>query len=488
MTLVALDMNATRVRVLHGLSPREGRPLSLVGTDADLPMALSVEGAQPQIGRAGASLCRRSPHLACTDFLARLGDQHHWSGPRCKIDSCGALTAILEHIVSRVPRHTAAVVALPGYLEPERRAHLEHVAELASLRLHGSLDAALAGALTAHAQQAWDGAALYLDIDEHALTWSTLLAGDGSIRVLHVEPHTALNLRLWKERVLAVAADACIRRSRRDPRDSPDAEQMLYDQIDALLLACLERRAGELNVKGPNWSHSFPLTAPELATACRQLSERTLDAFHNCAEAAAHYGPLRTVLVSAEASRLPGLVPSLETELTAFAAPLGSDDPGEDLLDEAPLCVRILGRDAVAGAAMFLANQFQRGLLAAGHLEDAPVLEPQSPTIGAARLHFRGRDHQMRSTIFLLGRDPRCDLVFDTGEHPSVSGQHCKIVYEQQSFTLYDLSRHGTLVNDRPVIQQRDLQAGDWIRLGPGGPLLRFLGQTIDNRKLMPTA
>jgi hypothetical protein len=37
-------------------------------------------------------------------------------------------------------------------------------------------------------------------------------------------------------------------------------------------------------------------------------------------------------------------------------------------------------------------------------------------------------------------------------------------------------------------VGQRELHPGDWIRLGPGGPLLRFLGQTIDKRKLMPTA
>ena len=56
--------------------------------------------------------------------------------------------------------------------------------------------------------------------------------------------------------MLAVSADACIRRSRRDPRDCADAEQMLYDQLDGLLLACLERRAGEINVQSAGWSHS----------------------------------------------------------------------------------------------------------------------------------------------------------------------------------------------------------------------------------------
>ena len=39
--------------------------------------------------------------------------------------------------------------------------------------------------------------------------------------------------------------------------------------------------------------------------------------------------------------------------------------------------------------------------------------------------------------------------------------------------------RYGTLINDRPVQHQSALQPGDWIRLGPNGPVLRFLGQQI---------
>jgi hypothetical protein len=38
------------------------------------------------------------------------------------------------------------------------------------------------------------------------------------------------------------------------------------------------------------------------------------------------------------------------------------------------------------------------------------------------------------------------------------------------------------------VIQELVLQAGDWIRLGPGGPLVRFLGKSADQLKLMTIA
>jgi pSer/pThr/pTyr-binding forkhead associated (FHA) protein len=103
-------------------------------------------------------------------------------------------------------------------------------------------------------------------------------------------------------------------------------------------------------------------------------------------------------------------------------------------------------------------------------------------------LQFRNQDYLLRGRPFLLGRHAECDLVFDSDQYPTVSGRHCEIVYERRSFVLRDRSRHGTLVNERPVISEMVLQAGDWIRLGPGGPLLRFLGRAADQLKLMTTA
>jgi hypothetical protein len=232
MTLVAVDVNATRVRVVQGVSAREGRPLALEGTATDLPMAVSVEGRNPQPGRAGVSLCRRSPHLACTNFLPHLGEQRVWSGPRCKVDASRALVTVLDQVAARAGKHTAAALSVPGYLLPDQRALVEKAAEQARLHLYGTVDAGLAAALAAHAQQPWDGLALVLDVDEHALSLTAVVAEQGTAHVAQQEFHVPLGERAWKERLLGAVADACVRRSRRDPRDSAEAEQALYDQLD----------------------------------------------------------------------------------------------------------------------------------------------------------------------------------------------------------------------------------------------------------------
>jgi pSer/pThr/pTyr-binding forkhead associated (FHA) protein len=90
------------------------------------------------------------------------------------------------------------------------------------------------------------------------------------------------------------------------------------------------------------------------------------------------------------------------------------------------------------------------------------------------------------SDPFTLGRQPPCDLVFDGAAYPTVAPRHCEIVQAGAGYTLRDGSRTGTLLNERPVPRSAPLQPGDVIRLGPGGPLLRFLGQPAFLSPLAP--
>ncbi len=475
MTLVALDVNATRIRALQASSPREGRPAALDGASADLPLALNLEGRTPLPGQAGLALCRRSPHLACVGFLPHLGDRREWTSPRFRIDAARALGLLFDQVAARVGKHNAVAIAIPGYLFPDQRTLVRKAAEQSRMKFFGTVDASVAAVLTAHAQQVWEGLTLVADIDDHALTWTLVDVESGFARVVHGEPHLALGLTAWKERLLDTVADACVLWSRRDPRDSAEAEQALHDQLDGLLLACHEGRPAEVTLKA--WSLQLPLNPSEVIASCRPLLDRALVAFEAAIEAAAAHGTVRTIVLNSAVARLPGLVPALERLSTSLTSPEGGAAP-----------VRILGPDAIANAVLDLAARWQTGTLRTGHLDAAPLLEAHSPAIGPARLQYRGCEHLFHSALFVLGREPRCDLVFETVEYPSISGQHCKIASERGGFVLHDLSRHGTFVNERPVVGQKALEAGDWIRLGPGGPLLRFLGHALDQRKLLPTA
>jgi hypothetical protein len=492
MTLVALDLNATRIRAACGATAAEARPLALDGKQPELPMALSLEARHPALGRAGTALCRRSPHLACLCFLPYLGQRREWTGPRQTIDADQALSLVFEHIYGLSGKHQTMAVAVPGYLFPEQLGLVLRLGEKAKLKLRGTVDVALAAALASHALQAWDGLGLVADVDDHALTWSAVTVDGGMIRLLHSQSDPQLGLVAWKDRLLGSISDAFIRKSRRDPRDSADAEQLLYDQIDGVLQACAEGYQAEVAVRSHQWYETIVFGAQDLAKAVESLRERATGAFNSLCHAAGLGAP-RVVVLTATAARLPGLVPALEhylADLDLAQEYSEVDDFGAGLLQEemTPSHLQVLGPEAVAQATLHLAEQLERGVLEAEHVEVAPPMEAAPPEEGQPRLRFRGLDHPLGQNTFTMGRDPRCDLVFETDEYPSVSGRHCEVVPDARGFTLIDHSTYGTLVNNRPIAQQRPLQPGDWIRLGPGGPLLRFLGQAQDQRKLLPTA
>ncbi len=503
-TLIGLDVDATRVRAVTGAADGLPQLLPLDPPHAELPLALSLEGRSPHVGRDGIALCRRLPHLACLDFLAHLGEEREWTAGRHRLDAARALALVFEHVRPSCAAAQGVALAVPAYLGPGQVALVLELAQQARLWALGAVPAPLATALTAYADQPWTGPAAVVEADDRALTWAVVHVVDDEMRLLdaHFLPH--LGLRAWKDRLLDLAADRCVRQSRRDPRDSASAEQSLYEQLDSALDACLQGQPAELAIQTPQWYQHLILRPEELATWCAPLVRQALDGLHSILAATLLDGPQSVVLVSAQAGRLPGLMAALEAyagtsapaydPLTLPSPPSGrgqgeGDDFGEALVDSDSVRQAILlSPDAAARAAQGLAARWLRGELPAGVLAAAPLLPPQPPDLGPPRLHFRGQDYLIRDLCFSLGRHGDCHLVFDSDLYPAVSARHCDIVYDHRTFTLRDRSRNGTLVNERPVIQQVVLHPGDWIRLGPLGPLLRFLGRAVDQKKLMTIA
>jgi hypothetical protein len=191
------------------------------------------------------------------------------------------------------------------------------------------------------------------------------------------------------------------------------------------------------------------------------------------------------VLITAAAGRLPGLAAALDRSVERHG---GREQEPLDERGQGQTRVQVLAADAPARAAHDLAARFHRGELPHGHLDAAPLPPPQPVDAGQPRLQFRGQDFVLCGLSFALGRHPGCDLVFDEQAHPAVAPRHCEIVFERRQYVLRNRSPQGTLVNKRPVLQQIVLQAGDWVRLGADGPLLRFLGQPTDSKRIMTIA
>ncbi|MCX6629834.1 MAG: trypsin-like peptidase domain-containing protein [Candidatus Solibacter sp.] len=77
-----------------------------------------------------------------------------------------------------------------------------------------------------------------------------------------------------------------------------------------------------------------------------------------------------------------------------------------------------------------------------------------------------------------IGRDPSCEVIYDSDRDDLVSRLHSKITIEAgnpPSFVISDFgSRNGTFVNHQRIGSDTKLSAGDVIQLGPGGPEFEF--------------
>src|SRR5437762_178242 len=292
--LVGLDLNANRARAVTGPAGYAPTTLALDGAHAELPLALSLEKRTAEVGRAGLALCRRLPHLACLHFLAQVGEAKQWKVGRHKLDAAKALTHVFERIRPYLAGTQGLVLSVPGYLSRTQVALLATLAEKVRLPLLGTLPSPLALALAAYTQKRWTGLALVADVDDHGLTWSAVLGADERARVLstHTFPH--LSLRSVKERLLNLAADRCVRQSRRDPRESGAAEQMLYEELDNVLEAGRQGRMAELVVQADHWCQNLFFRPEELTACCNPLLRAALETVNICLAGAEMHGPPST--------------------------------------------------------------------------------------------------------------------------------------------------------------------------------------------------
>lgn len=503
MTLLGLELNASRARAVSGTVGDFPCPLPLEPPHLELVMMLSLEQAAPVVGQAGLRFARQTPHLCYRDFLASLGappaPERSWLGGTRKLDGAEAMTHVFRRLEPICHSCAGVVLAVPGYLNSLQAAKMRALGTQARVPIFGSLPIPLASALSAYAEQSWYGMAIVIDVDDHALTLSTVEAVQGQAHLLETKTYPHLGLKIWKERLLNALSDGCVWQSRRDPRASPLAEQALYEQLDGVMDACRQGRLLQISLPAANWFQNLIVSPDQPPVFCQSLVQTALQEIEHFLGRPWPEGPPSVILLTAAAGRLPGLVQALRTFLEDWkpapflrAAPSTTEDFGEQLFHggfSGSTTVLVLSADAPARGAHMIAAYFQRGELPPGHLErTAPLPLPQPVEAGPARLHYRGEDYFINEPRFSLGRQAGCNLVFDGDLHQGVSPRHCEIVLDYRSFLLIDRSREGTLVNDAAVTGTSLLRAGDWIRLGPHGPLLRFLGQGPGLSPLSTTA
>jgi hypothetical protein len=359
MSLAGLELNATYARAVSGPDGIPPLAVLLDGDDTDLPMAVSLEKRRPEVGRAGAALCRQYPHLACVEILPRLGTDHTW-GARRPVNGAKAMTLVLERLRPALAGASALVIALPGYLASAQVTLLLSLARKAKFPVVGSVPASVACAIATHADRSLSGLVPVIDADDHALTWSLLNFSEDKLQPVASKAFPALGLRTWKSCLLDAIADTCVHHSRRDPRDTGSAEQLLYDQLDDVLALTAKDQMVEVVIRSTSWCQNLILQPQQVRTFSDALLQDAIEEIR-AAIALAPDGFPRSIFLSAAASQLPGFVESLRSELPE------------------PTAVVVLPSDAAARGAHRLGARFQRRELPQEHLQGPLLLTAADP-------------------------------------------------------------------------------------------------------------
>lgn len=487
MTLIGLDLNSSRARAVTGPRAHALTPLHLEGEEIELPLALSLEGRRIQVGRPGLALLRHRPHMACMDFLPHLASGRMWSCGSHTLDADRAMSLVFSALAPKVTRSVGVVLSVPGYLSDDQIVEMRCLASAAKIPVIGTLPTPLAGVLAAYGDEAgWpdaEASILVVDVDGHALTWSVLQRDGDELRLRLVQTSPHLGRNAWLRKLVDGVAHRCVRQSRRDPRDNPVTDQMVYEQL-VRLLEMPSQSTSSVRIQGAGWYHHLTLQREDMVALVVPVLRQAIAELDSVLTAMATLGKPAGALLTSAAAGLPGLAAAVESRLGAILPPPGrSNEEGDTdlgglLISRSSNGVQTLAPDALARAAHSLAVRIHRGDSPTAHLDGIALPSAKAPRVepGPPRLNFRGQEHPLVGTPFVLGRDPTCDLVFESELYPFVSARHCEIVFDRMAYLVCDRSRHGTFVNDRPISQQA-LHSGDWIRLGPQGPLLRFLGQ-----------
>jgi hypothetical protein len=430
-------------------------------------MAL-VEGETPLFGEDARGRSRLRPRLVVTDAWARLGTEPLGTPFPDGLSRADLVHGHLESLWKRARGGTSEVVlAVPGVHGEAALGLLLGIAATLGMPVAGMVDAALASVAAGFAGERL----LHVDLGLRHAAVTEILQGKELVR------ERVARIDRWgqdevEDAEMRGAALAFVRQARFDPLHDAETEQALFGRLPAWLAALAKESRATL---------TLPSAGREVAVeVLREDAEEWTSAY--AAELSQQVSLLKrageptTVVVSAHAARLPGLVERIAAIRGVEVALLPVQAAAAGALRE---------RSAVRsppGAIRFV-TRLPRPLAPEGTVGGQAVVIPARPAAAAAApsgrrpthviLGFEGR--AITAEPLVLGTAPpagaRCLRL--TGETAGVSRAHCRLFESGGAVVLEDLSTWGTFVNGERVAGRAVVEAGDRIRVGsPGLELL----------------
>ncbi len=356
--LAGLELTAQLARAVVWQADRF-RTVVLDPPDAELAMCIDLEGRQPRLGQAALRHVRLRPHTVHTGFSAKLADPSVRLHGRYELHPDDAMRLVLHTLRQALHAEGPArvVVAVPPYLGPGQIRRLEELAEEVDLSLQGTVVSPLAVAAAPQAVQHLTRAAtstnpragglanslapdpsstsdsgercalpvpasgglpavvVVVDIDSHALTAAAVQIDATAARLQAVCSWPNWSAYYWQERLIDMLADRCIRLCRYDPRDCPEAEQGLFDQLEGALTAGQLGQPTRIRLRTRHWYQDIPVLPSEWESWCTALARGSVAAIRRWLEQQLGNRSVRAVWLTAAAARCPGLARQIALEM-----------------------------------------------------------------------------------------------------------------------------------------------------------------------------
>lgn len=373
----------------------------------------------------------------------------------------------------------AVLLAVPGWYTPQQLGLLLGIARAAGLPVSGLVDSALVAA----ADPSLEAPRLHLDLHLHRAT-ATWIEEDGtrtSRQGLECAEESGLvELHSTWARALA---EVFVRQTRYDPLHDAASEQQLYDQVAVWIDAPEPPRS--LSLEAPGAAESPHIELPD--SFWEALVEPIYDRIAAAVVAVRRERPLGSLTLSARAAALPGLAAHLATLTGASPQTVPSSAAVRGALLHAA-AIRAEG-DALpfvtslptTGGHLDSAGDLTATATPVGHSAGDPTSDSGRRTLPTHLLHD-GIARPLGDQSILIGTaapDPSAGLQI-TDRTAGISRRHCRIDRDAGEVVIEDLSRYGTLVNDRRITGRHPLLAGDRLRLGTPGVELQLIAIVDD--------
>ncbi len=340
------------------------------------------------------------------------------------------------------------LLTVPGFWSKEALGLLLSVARAAGLPVKGLVDSAVASSLAVSTR---GERVLHLELTRHraVLTVLTRTHEMASTRVVGLDGFGAF---AFEKRLAETVARRFVATTRFDPLHSAAAEQALHAALPGWLADLRGHATCSASLSAGGREHRIELTRDTLEEGVRDLYEGLLGQVLALAP-----GEGGELLVSARASRLPGLVDRLRT-LTSLGV--------LDLPRDAALVGTLRGRDHIRYEGNSL--PFVTRLPLAASSPASPPRAGQRPT----HLLNGGAAHRLAPEGLAIGTAPPPGRRGLGLRRDGVAPHHCSLRIVDGEVLLEDHSGGATLLNGTPVGAEALLRAGDRLRLGPSVELV----------------